>query len=262
MTIRLIYTQTRSDSVMMGKPVETNCDTVLTMAPNSTKINYRPSHLDLTCRYNVHCGSRAVLVTTSKSGGGQASPGTHRGFGNSKQRTDSHMANCWLAMDVLRKLDEANARYFALTLHSPSLLYYLVSSCCHLGGGVDGLGLIVEVAVVVWARNSTMGSSCCDMKWAASPFSVLRSVVKKLTVVVVSGSMSIAEGMSNRNLPSLSVSFSIPFCAFSLSLSLSPPWCCSWVPLSSSSCPESGEACPRTRKNYSFYCSASAGQEF
>ena len=36
----------------------------------------------------------------------------------------------WLALEVLRELHEANARYFALTLHSPRSRYCLVSLWC------------------------------------------------------------------------------------------------------------------------------------
>ena len=42
------------------------------------------------------------------------------------------MADPWYALEVLSELDEANARYFALTLHSPCSPYYLVSIArCH-----------------------------------------------------------------------------------------------------------------------------------
>jgi hypothetical protein len=46
---------------------------------------------------------------------------------SSKHRTNREMADPWLALEVLRELDEAKARYFALTLHSPQSQCYLVS---------------------------------------------------------------------------------------------------------------------------------------
>lgn len=75
------------------------------------------------------------------------------------------MANSWLAMDVLRELDEANARYFAVTLNSPSSMYYLVSFCCYMsfgpslatgevGGWKNELG---DLARVICQRLSDLG---------------------------------------------------------------------------------------------------------
>ena len=51
----------------------------------------------------------------------------HSGFGVANYRLNLEMADPWLAMEVLTELDEANARYFALTLHSPNSRNYLVS---------------------------------------------------------------------------------------------------------------------------------------
>lgn len=40
------------------------------------------------------------------------------------------MADPWLALEVLRELDEVGARYFALTLLAPSSLHHLVCAVC------------------------------------------------------------------------------------------------------------------------------------
>ena len=39
------------------------------------------------------------------------------------------MADHWMALEVLRELEEAGARYFAIALLSPASLQHLVSLC-------------------------------------------------------------------------------------------------------------------------------------
>lgn len=129
--------QSRSDSAIMGKPMEAYCAPEPTFSHTNTKCCAAHSTCDHTTPYKPVSIPRAVQDVTSTVVGGQASPQRRRGFSNSKHQPLLHMADSWLALDVMRELDEVHALYFALTLHSPSSRYYLVSGCYHLASGRD-----------------------------------------------------------------------------------------------------------------------------
>ena len=74
----------------------------------------------------LHC---TLKIITNSAGGvvelgrGRASPATPKFQYQHCVGRNEQMECPWLALEVLRELDEANACYFALTLHSPRLLY-------------------------------------------------------------------------------------------------------------------------------------------
>ena len=69
-----------------------------------------------------------IAQFAGRLGRGVVLTGNTLSMSTSTQRRNLHMADPWMALDVLRELDEANATYFALTLHDHYSRHYLVSS--------------------------------------------------------------------------------------------------------------------------------------
>ena len=87
----MMGSQSRSDSAIMGKPMEAYCAPEPTFSHTNTKCCAAHSTCDHTTPYKPVSIPRAVQDVTSTVVGGQASPQRRRGFSNSKHQPLLHM---------------------------------------------------------------------------------------------------------------------------------------------------------------------------